>query len=149
MARREEVDGLADLDRALAELPKGLAGGVLRRVLVKRAEPVRDRWKANAPRESGAYAESVIVGTRLTGRQAKQARREGKDFAEVYVGTADPAGMQQEFGNVNHPAQAHARPAWDAMQDATLAGIGEDLAAEIEKTRVRVARRAAARAAKR
>lgn len=85
----------------------------------------------------------MIVGTKLTRRQARDARKEGKSFAEVYVGTADPAGQQQEFGNVNHPAQPSGRPAWAATQDEFLEGLGADLGAEIDKAAARLARKAA------
>lgn len=138
-----KVEGLRDLQDALRELPKATQRNTLNRVLLKRAEPVRDTWKGKAPRGEGHLADSIIVGKRLTRRQAREAKKDGKSFAEVYVGTADPAGVQQEFGNVNHPAQPSGRPAWEETQDGVLDGIAKDLGAEIEKSRARLARKAA------
>lgn len=143
-----KIEGLRELEKALSELPKATARNTLRRVLKARAEPVRDVWKGKVPVETGHYRESIIVGTRLTSRQAREAKREGKDFAEIHIGTSDPAGQQQEFGNINHPAQPSGRPAWDETQDRVLAGIADDLGAEIEKSRARLARKAARLAAK-
>lgn len=149
MASVVKIEGLRELEQALAELPKSTARNTLRRVLKKRAEPVRDDWKAHAPRgETGNYVESIIVGTRLTSRQSREAKKEGKDFAEIYIGSADPAGMQLEFGNEHMIAQPHARQVWESDKDAVLDGIAEDLGAEIEKARARLARKAARLAAK-
>lgn len=146
---RVEMEGLRDLtETLLRELPESVGRASIKRTLRKRAEPVRDAWKAKAPRDKGDYAESIIIGTRLTRSQAREAKAEGKRFAEVHVGTADPAGQQQEFGNINHPAQPSGRPAWEQTQDGVLAGIGEDFKADLEKTAARRARKAARLAAR-
>lgn len=62
------------------------------------------------------------------------ARKEGKSDVEVYVGTNDPAGIQIEYGNVNHPAQPYARNTWDSMKRSILGSIKEYLSEEIIKT---------------
>lgn len=144
------IEGLRELERALAELPKATARNTLQRVLKKAAEPTADAWKAKAPRDAGQYAESIIVGpsSKLTGRQKKDAKKEGKHFAEIHVGTADPAGQQQEFGNINHPAQPSGRPAWKETQDGALNTIKAELGGEIEKSAARLASKAARLAAK-
>ena len=136
------LEGGRDLDRALGELPKATARNVLRRVLRKAAQPVDDRMATSAPRETGALQLSVHIGTRLTGRQARDARREGKHFSEVHVGTSDPAGMFQEFGTFKEPPQPWARPAWEATKDDALEIIGKELGAEIRKAADRLARKA-------
>lgn len=112
-------------------------------MLIKRAEPVRDAWRDRAPRDTGTYAESVIVGKKLNRRQGREAKRDGKSFAEIYIGTNDPAGVQLEFGNEHQPAQPHARAVWEAKQDDVVDGIGKDLMAEIDKSAARLARKAA------
>jgi hypothetical protein len=83
----------------------------------------------------------VGPSSKLTSRQKKDAKKEGKFFAEIHVGTSDPAGQQQEFGNMNHPAQPSGRPAWERTQDRVLEGIGDDFRAEIEKAAARRAKR--------
>src|SRR5689334_15899920 len=108
--------GGRELEKALNDLPKATQRNVLRRGLKKVADPVADDWQARAPRLTGQLEHSIIVGpsSKLTSRQKKDAKREGKHFAEIHVGTSDPAGQQQEFGNINHPAQPSGRPAWEA-----------------------------------
>lgn len=143
MATFVKLEGGKELARALEELPKTTARNTLDRGLKKVAKPVQTVWKSLAPKDEGHYAESIIVGKRLTRPQARDAKREGKHFAEIHVGTADPAGMQQEFGNINHPAQPSGRPAWDATKDNALKDFGTELGKEIEKSAARLAKKAA------
>jgi hypothetical protein len=148
-----KVAGLSDLDRALGDLPKATARAVLRRTGLNALAPFVASVKAKAPidadpantpkRPPGTLRDSYHAGTRLNKSQAKEARRGGKSFAEVYAGTNDPAGVQTEFGNVHQAAQPHARPAWDATQDEALAIVGTELGAEIEKAANRLAKKAA------
>lgn len=94
MVTRVHIEGLRELDAALATLSKAAAKGVLRRVLKEAAEPVANKMRGLAPRgEDQHLRESITVGTRLTKKQAAQARRAGKNFQEMYVGTANPAGQ--------------------------------------------------------
>lgn len=138
-----KIEGLRELDQALGELPKATARNTLQRVLKKRAEPVRDAWQAKAPRRTGQLEHSIIIGpgSKLTPRQRRDAKKDGKHFAEIHVGTSDPAGQQQEFGNINHPAQPSGRPAWEQTQQGVVDGIGEDFRVEIEKAAARRAKK--------
>ena len=138
-----KMEGWKELGVALGQLPKATARNTLRRVLRKAAEPVKDEWKARAPKLTGRYEQSVVVGTRLTSRQAKDARKEGKAFAEVHVGSADPAGIPQEFGTFKEPAQPSGGPAWEATRDESLRIIGQELGTEIEKSAARYAKKLA------
>ncbi len=142
--------GGRDLEEALKALPKHTARkGVARRVLKRAAKLFADRANELAPRgDQGALEESYGVGTKLTKRQAKQARREGRDDVFMYAGTSDPAGLQQEFGNARHSAQPHARPAWDATQQAIFDQIQSDMTAEVSKAVARAERKAARAARK-
>lgn len=105
--------------------------------------PVDADPESTPRRPPGTLRDSYIAGTRLNPSQAKNARREGKSFAEVYAGTNDPAGVQTEFGNAHQAAQPHGRPAWDATQGHVLKLISEQLGAEIEKAAARLAKKAA------
>ncbi len=142
---RLTLTGDKELDRALGSLPRATARNTLQRVLKRAAQPVQAAWKDKAPRDQGTYAESIIIGpsSRLTSRQKKDAKKEGKHFAEIHVGTADPAGQQQEFGNINHPAQPSGRPAWEGTKDEALKIIGTEIGTEIEKSASRLARKRA------
>lgn len=138
-----KLTGFKELDRALSELPKATARNTLVRALKKAADPVQKAWQDKAPVLTGTLRQSIIVGTRLTKPQARDARRDGKHFAEVHVGTADPAGIPQEFGTFKEPAQPSGRPAWEATKDDALRIFGAELGNEIEKSANRLARKAA------
>lgn len=149
MARNTvKVEGLRDLDRALQELPKATQRATLRRVLKKAAKPVEESMQAKAPKLTRDLEQSIVTGTKLTRRQARYARREGKSFSEIYVGTSNPAGVPQEFGTFKESAQPFGRPAWAETQDQALKIIGDELGGEIDKSRARLARKAAKLAAK-
>lgn len=153
-----DVPGLADLDRALGELPKATARNTLRRTGLAALQPFVDKVRELAPvdadpssspkRPPGTLRDSYIAGTKLNKSQAKTAKREGKSFAEVYAGTNDPAGIQTEFGNAHQSPQPHARPAWDGTQQRVLTLIEEGLGSEIEKAAARLAKKAARAAGK-
>jgi HK97 gp10 family phage protein len=140
-----ELFGDKELDRALAELPKATARNTLNRVLKKAAAPVYERMQAAAPVLTGHLKLSVVVGpsSKLTSRQKRDARREGKNFAEIHVGTSDPAGMFEEFGTFKQPPHPWATPAWDATKEGALGTIRSELGTEIEKSAARLARKRA------
>lgn len=145
MVRRVHVEGLQALDKALGQLPKSTAKSVLRNVLKDAGEPIARAARRNAPvGEDHNLQESIDVSTKLSKRQ-KTLHKEagGKAFQEMFVGTNDPAGVQQEFGNQNHPAQPFMRPAWDAEQGTALEIIANSLWTEIESAAQRLARRKA------
>lgn len=143
-----KMEGLADLERALMELPKSTAKATLRRVLKLAAKPVEAAMVAKAPKLTGALQISIRSGTKLTKRQQRFAKKEGKSSSEIYIGTADPAGIPQEFGTFDQNAQPFARPAWEETQVGALVTIGAELGTEIEKSRARLAAKAARLAAK-
>ena len=142
-----KVEGLADLDEALKELPKATARNVLLRALKEHGQPIADAGEAAAPRLSGKLADSYTVGTKLSRRQKKMNKKESA--VEVYVGpTPHPKSVQTEFGNAHQGPHPHLRPAWDGNVRRVLDGITKSLAVQIEKTRARIARKAARLAAK-
>jgi HK97 gp10 family phage protein len=144
MAKIFKIEGLAELDQALAELPKATARNVLVRVLTKQAEPIARAGEMLAPRRTGWLAESYTVSTKLSARQSSQNQKESA--VEVYVGPAPSArSIVTEFGNAHQAAHPHMRPAWDANVNKVLDGITKELADEIEKARARLARKATAR----
>lgn len=157
-----KVEGLKDLDAALGELPKSTAKATLRRVLMKAGAPIQEMAERLAPvraegggehtykvngetrvRRRGTTRALVQIGTRLTRRQASAARKAGKMFQEVYIGTRDRIARLVEYGT--HEARAHPflRPAWEAHKAEALHIISEELGAEIEKSAARLARKRA------
>lgn len=146
------VEGLQELERSMDRLEKrATRKAVGRRVLKKAGAPLAEDMNRLAPDDPdtpGGLSTSYSVSTKLNPRQRRMQRREGRDDVYMYVGTNDPAGIQQEFGNVIHGPQAHARPAWDAGKRRTLDIIVREMGDEIEKAVDRQARRAARLAAR-
>lgn len=141
-----KVEGLAGLNSALAEVgKKATQKNILKRSLTKAAEPFLAVWKGAAPRRTGHYEQSLHIGTKLTRSQQGSAYKpEGTlGFVEIHVGTNDPAGQQQEFGNVNHPAQPSGRPAWDSQKQSVLVSFSGLMWEDLRKTAERAARKSA------
>ena len=119
------IDGLKELDKALGELGKRLAGTVLYRTLEKVGAPIRDEMKAKAPFDDGAtkdsirmirasaersrlgkaaYAKSLRGGgsvgeARGALRSTMAGLKAGAAFAEVIIGPGRmPQAMWAEFG---------------------------------------------------
>jgi HK97 gp10 family phage protein len=152
MAVTMKIAGLRELDAALGELSKATARNTLIRVGKAALEPMAEVARSLAPDdpETGGndLKSSIVVGTKLTPRQKRLAKKEPKDFATVYMGTADPAGIQQEFGNVNHPPQAFMRPAFAQEAQGTIDRVAKGLKPEIERSAARARARALKKAAK-
>ncbi|RVQ23048.1 HK97-gp10 family putative phage morphogenesis protein [Sinorhizobium meliloti] len=153
---RVSIEGLKQLDQALAELPKATGKAVLRRTLIKAGEPLADDMRAKAPDDPATggndLRSSIGVGTKLSKRQAKLHRKEFKNdkaSAEVFVGAGPvPHAHLQEFGTSRHGPQPFARLAWDAGKNQVLDTIKDELAVQITKAAQRLARKAARLAAK-
>lgn len=151
MAQTVKIEGLRELERALAELPKSTGKNVLRRVLRTRAQPVADAARAMAPDdpETGGLdlKASIGVSTVLSKRQKSLHRkmfRNDKAAVEVFVGAgALPQAHLQEFGAPQHGPQPFMRPAWDGGKTQMLEGLKDDLWKEIEAAAKRLAKKQA------
>lgn len=144
MRQTFKIEGLRELDKALGELPKATSRNALKRALMKAAEPIAKDAEDKAPRDTGGLAESIHVGQRLSRSQKRAQRKESKHFAEVYVGPAPSSkSITQEFGASHHGPQPYMRPAWDGNKSKALETIKDDIGAEIEKARARLAKKAA------
>ncbi|WP_276946667.1 HK97 gp10 family phage protein [Haematobacter massiliensis] len=165
-----KVEGLADLEAALADLGKSLGRAVLRRVGKAELEPMADRARAMAPDDpatSASIADTIIITTKRpagqkaagavafararaaglsAGEARAAARAAGTGDVDIFMGpNRDPKAVQQEFGNSLHVAQPYMRPAWDAQKSALPEAIGKALWTEIQKAAARKARRDAKR----
>ena len=151
------VEGLREVDAALGVLGKVLARNVMRRVAVKRLQPMAETARQLAPDDPNTAGNdlkaSIAVSTKLGKRQGKLNRR-SRSEVEAHMGPAGPGGnvppqgIQQEFGNKNHGPQSFMRPAFDQGKNALIDGIGEDFWVEISKAAERKARKAARLAAR-
>ncbi len=137
------ISGLKELDRALGKLPEATAKRVLRDVLKEAGEPLARTARRLAPKDEYHLYDSIDVSTRLNKRQAALHKKEANPaFQEMFVGTNNPAGVQQEFGNERHGAQPFMRPAWDAEKKNVLDLIANLLWGKIEQAAEKLASKA-------
>lgn len=166
MATKVRVEGLRELEKALAELPKATGKSAMRRVLKKRAQPVADAARSLAPEAAGDLRDSVTVSTKRPAGQKSQAaqafaaagggaagraaaKAAGSSPVLIYIGPGrHPQASLQEFGTSFHGPQPYMRPAWDRTKDGVLDGIKDDLWAEVKKSAARLAKKRAKAAAK-
>jgi HK97 gp10 family phage protein len=149
------IEGLSELETALAKLPKATGKAVLRRVLKNIAAPIAEHAERLAPLGSaeegdphpGQLKASIAVSTKLTRRQRSVHRKMfGSDRAsvEMFVGAGGvPQAHLREFGSDGHPPQPFMRPAWDANRMPALDSVKSQLWSEIEKAAKRLAKKAA------
>lgn len=147
------IDGLREIDAALGELGKATGRNVMRRVAVKRLEPMAEHARQLAPDDPATggrdLKRSIAVSTKLKKGNRKKSEVEAH-MGPSGVGTrgAPPQGVWQEFGTNKHGPQPFMRPAWSQGKDALLDGIAADFWTEIEKAAARKARKAARLAAR-
>ncbi len=161
------MEGLRELDKALAEMSKATARNVLKRALIKAAEPIADKARQLVPKDTHALERSIIASSKLAnpvgkaeyaaamkagkGKSAaagamREARREagGEFFAEISVGPGQlPHAHLVEFGSSKMAAQPYLRPAWDAHKVDALDAISGELKSEIDRAAKRAAQKAA------
>jgi HK97 gp10 family phage protein len=140
------IEGLPELLKTLEELPKSTQKSTLQRVLKKAGQPILESIErgASAHRDSGRMVESFSISTRLNPANQKSATREGKNFAEVYVGTRrGSAAILVEWGTVNMTAKPFIRPAWDSNKERALGIIRSEIWSEVSKSAARNAKKLA------
>jgi HK97 gp10 family phage protein len=152
MKFKASVSGLPEINANLASMTKAQARGALTKIAVDalKAEfvPTAQALAPDDPATGGNDLKSSIVAgpaSRLNQRQKKlNRRREGKSFGEGFAGTADPAGVAQEFGTVNHGPQPFMRPTLEQKTQAIFDYVGKNF----WSLTVNAVKRIAARAAK-
>lgn len=155
-----KVEGLRELDQALAAVAKdATAKAMMRRALKEAAQPMADMAQSLAPvGETHGLQKSVRVGTLLSRRQARLHRkmvRDDRAAVEMFVGPGpDPAAIAMEFGTEPHTLggqyagawhpgtepQPFMRPAWDAEAVPTVRRLANTLAGVIARAAKRAAR---------
>lgn len=162
MRLKVKVEGLRDLDKALGQLSQRMGAKVLREALKAAAAPMAADAESRAPsrpadaprtkREGGEEIErppgtlKVLTGygTKLTRRQRKP--RAERDSAEVYVGTRDRAGVLEEFGTADAPAQPFLTPAWEGGHGQALNTATEALRRNVDEATAKARKKAEAAA---
>jgi HK97 gp10 family phage protein len=154
------LEGFAEYDRALAELPKATAKNTLRRVARGALEPMADIAAGRAPHRTGKLAYSITVSEKRTRRARSSTTRfvGGRFLASAASGITmamGPAGgfgtleyaSFDEFGTVDTPAFGFMRAAWDQGAERAFEYIKDNLWIEVEKAAARYNRKLARQAA--
>lgn len=145
---KEFDDALGDL-KAAGDLKKSSARTAMRRAAMEALQPIADDYAANVDVVTGELRSKIGVGTKLTPRQARLSRGEGRSFVEAFVGAGpDPAAHLEEFGSIHNAPKPALRNAWDRGWRGVLERLGQLLWGQIEKAVARARRRAEREAAK-
>ena len=164
MAQRFRLDGLSEVEAVMTGLGKSMSNAVMRRTAKKVLTPMIETARSIVEAQSsdtgdGGLAKSLAVTTKLSKRQAKEARRESKSYSETYAGAAAlPQAHLLEFGTGERfhkngksvgsmKAEPFMRPAWDQHKSGMADAVGGELWEEIERTIARKDRRQAKKAA--
>jgi hypothetical protein len=155
VAVKIKLEGFRELERALAEeLPKATARNVLNRTAKASLELIPPRMAQLAPfdpldrDDDGNHLRDTM---KIQPAKAKLARNLGTDRKSGVVMLAGPAPVGkraranagwQERGTVKMAAHPYARPTADAEGENVIESVRENLAAEIEKAKARIAKRA-------
>lgn len=149
------IDGIRELEAALADLGKATGKNVLRRVARKMLAPLEADAKASVATSStdtGALGESIGITSRL--KRGQRTKGEGRSSIEMHVGTGVPHGHLVEFGTGERfqkngksvgasPAEPFMRPAWDAHKGDMPEEFGRLVWPEIEASARRQAKKLA------
>ncbi len=146
------VSGLAETLRALGQIPEiATQKNVLRRALVKAAQPIADYARSIAPDDPRTSApdlrSSLGVATELMPRHRKGTK---ENDVEVYVGPVVQPGRNVlryasnvEFGTFRAAPHPYLRPAFEVKKGEVLEILGRELRVEFEAAVQRAARKAA------
>lgn len=129
-----KTSGLKELEAALLEMATKEAKRLGRLALRNAAKPILAEYKARTKIKTGELVSNESAGTRLNKRQRSLTPRPGPSEIEIHIGTADPGGLMEEFGNRNQVANPALTPAWDKEGGETaLRRMGDELGAGFER----------------
>jgi hypothetical protein len=144
-----KVEGLREIDNALAALPKATSKAVVRRALSKELQPVADMANGLWP---GADDSAFAVSSKL--KRNLQKAKSSTTAVTMYVGATPSAPHSHllEFGTEPrfHESGKYVgavsprpmlTPSWDAFRGQILEGLAASLREEIEATLARRAKR--------
>lgn len=145
MARQQfKTTGFKEFEDALLELATNSARSAARLALKKAAEPILDAYKAGTTVATGTLVENEAMGahSKLNTRQKRMTRKPGPTEVEIHIGTADPAGLQEELG-IRQQANPALTRAWDQHGgEVALGTIGRELGNAIIRRQKRAAKKA-------
>lgn len=152
MTIKLDFEGGKELEKALAQLPRGTAKGVARRAMKKELKPVEDLANLLYP---GSDLKVVRTTSRL--KRGQPWPKKGASILNMFVGATSiaPHAHLIEWGTGprrqkttgrytgSMPPDPFMQPAWDRYRKGIFKGLGERLWDEISKTIARQAKRKA------
>lgn len=129
-----KVEGFAELERALRQLPEEIAGKVLREAFRRASKPMAEDAKQSAPRSDdpgagGHMADSIKVRNMKSENSLNDVQVDfwiGPDRKHFY-------GLFQEFGTVKQGARPFMRPAFDSDVQGVIDRFGGEIWKGIER----------------
>lgn len=130
-----KVEGGAEFAKAIRELSPSRERGLLNKMLLKAAEPIRSRAEELAPVEAGKPdLRDNILAKAVSDKEIADPEAMGKRLREdtesvVAVGPAKDSfyGFFQEYGTAKHGAQPFMRPAFDEKGPQALTIFQQDI----------------------
>ena len=128
------IEGARELDRVLAMLPREWRGKELEGALMTASNPLRNRFKAAAPRDPMSTRNAADAVTRRKDRKSDYSARISvgwfrRGFYLVF----------HEYGTESLPARPFARPVWDDEAPRVLDRLGDALGKRLERAAKRLA----------
>ena len=151
---RVEVEGLEELDRALAQVPDALRRNVVLAALRKAAQPMVREAKARArrgsdPRRRGSQkqrssGESERIGHGADSITARAVRTDRRNEAAIAIGPDAKHWYMLfvEFGTSRQAPDRFLTPAFEIHKERAVTLIGEELWKSLSRTAKRLARQA-------
>ena len=137
MAEIESITGLKELQKALAELPQGIARNVLRGAVNAGATVIKTEAKARAPALTGVlkralYQKQIREKSNLLLQTFFVGVRQGKSSKKTKKGVIDAFYARfVEFGTSKMPARPFMRPAFESKKEAAVQAIKDYLTTRI------------------
>lgn len=146
-----KLEGFNELEAALVnDLPRATAKSVLRRTAINAMKPIEERAKQLVPVDDGQLRDSIQTRPVRAKRQRGSVRYAASEGVEVHTGPRANKGQPlggnaawQEFGTVKQAAQPYMRPSADFEAEAVIDIVRDELKAQIDKAKARIARKLA------
>lgn len=147
------VEGLAELRKALLELPRELHKGALRSAVSASAKVVQDQAVVNAREDSGTLRRAIYRTRSKEASSSVQEAfivgvRQGKKFQSKRLRSGGLTANRDafywrflEFGTVKMAAKPFLRPAFDETRQKAVEAMRVRLAAAIQRIALKLGRR--------
>lgn len=123
------MDGLDDLDQALATLVGALDGASLQACTDAAAQPVLQEALQRVPRRSGETAAHITT----SGHHGAHSATTAIEVADSGPGGGVHKAVFLEYGTVNMPAEPYMRPAFEIRKNEALQVLEQQLQGKLKE----------------